>query len=158
MTRIRLAREAFAAMAAHARAAYPEECCGLLVGDAADRITRAHPCRNLQNDLHARFPEDYPRDARTAYNLDAREIDRLDDEVRASGLRVRGIFHSHVEVGAYFSAEDRAAATLGGADPLYPDFVHVVLDARAGGVLGGRAFVWDGESADFVEVPLEVEA
>jgi adenylyltransferase/sulfurtransferase len=150
---------AWEAMVAHARAAYPEECCGLLVGPPhrAGVLTRAAPCRNLQNLYHQRFPEDYPRDARTAYLLDFRDLERTEEEAVARGERVAGIFHSHVDVGAYFSDEDRRVALLGGEEPTFPDFVHIVIDARAGDVRGARAYRWDPAARDFGEVPLEVE-
>jgi proteasome lid subunit RPN8/RPN11 len=153
---VAIARAAFEGMAAHARAAYPEECCGLLTGREEGALAGAHPCRNLQNQYHERFPEEYPRDARTAYLLDYRDLERVDAQARGRGERVRGIFHSHVDVGAYFSEEDVRVALMGGEEPAFADFVHIVLDARADGVRGGKAFRWDPSLRAFREVPLEV--
>jgi proteasome lid subunit RPN8/RPN11 len=158
--------DAFEIMAAHARAAYADECCGLLIAPAeaarGKELVRAIPCRNLQNQYHARFPEEYPRDARTAYLLDPRELARADDEARARGERVAGIFHSHIDVGAYFSEEDVRVALMGGDEPAFADFVHIVLDARRDEdgsgprVHGARAFAWDATAHAFRELPLEV--
>jgi proteasome lid subunit RPN8/RPN11 len=155
---VTVTRAAFDAMAAHARAAYPDECCGLLTAPAGRprEILAAHPCRNLQNDYHARFPDEYPRDARTAYLLDYRDLERVAGEAETRGERLVGIFHSHIDVGAYFSAEDERVALMGGDTPAFPEFTHIVLDTRAGGVHGGKAFRWDEAARAFVETLLEV--
>lgn len=128
--------------------AYPEEACGLLIGPR-DRplCDEIRPCKNQQNQLHALDPETYPRDAHQAYSLSARDVLYLDRSL--SGPRpVKIIYHSHVDVGAYFSAEDRAAALVNG-EPLYP-VLYLVMDCGPGGVRGARLFRFtDG---DFVEV------
>ena len=55
-----------------AEAEYPAECCGVVLArpgpDAAQRLLL--PCRNAQDELHARDPVRFPRDARTAYYID----------------------------------------------------------------------------------------
>src|SRR5262249_55568494 len=137
---------------------YPEECCGLLTGPAerSEAVSAAHPCRNLQNVYHQRFPDEYPRDARTAYLLDYRDLERTEEEAGARGERLVGIFHSHVDVGAYFSAEDKRVALLGADEPAFADFTHIVLDVQKDGVRGGKAFVWDAATRDFAEIPFEV--
>ena len=130
----------------HAIEGYPEEVCGLLLGPpgAVDEVRR---CENRQNALHAEDPGRFPRDARTAYNLGPQDLFFLDRSLRGERT-VQVIYHSHVDVGAYFSAEDRAAATWGG-EPLYP-VDHLVIDVRKDGARGARLFRFSG--GDFVEV------
>ena len=127
---------------AHARAGYPEEVCGLIIaGDEARR------CENRQNALHAEDPASFPRNARTAYNLGPKDLFFLDKSLR-SARPVTIIYHSHVDVGAYFSEEDARAATSEG-ELLYP-VDYLVVDVRADGVKGSKVFHFsDGK---FVEV------
>jgi adenylyltransferase/sulfurtransferase len=134
----------------HARATYPEECCGFLIGPAGGALDEVRRVENQQNELHRRDPERYPRDARTAYNMGPRDIRLLEQSL--SGERPVGvIYHSHSDVGAYFSAEDKAAATWEG-EPLYPSIAYLVVDVRKDGVQGARLFRFDAARRDFVEV------
>jgi len=98
-------------MTGHCEKHYPEEACGLLVGPpdgvlASDCV----PCANIQNRLHAEDARAHPRDARTAYRIDPRELFDLTRQVRDAGLAFKAIFHSHADVGAYFSDEDQRQA------------------------------------------------
>ena len=127
---------------AHARAGYPEEVCGLII--AGDEVRR---CENRQNALHAEDPQSFPRNARTAYNLGPKDLFFLDKSLR-SERKVNIIYHSHVDVGAYFSDEDARAATSEG-ELLYP-VDYLVVDVRADGVKGAKLFHFAG--GQFVEV------
>jgi adenylyltransferase/sulfurtransferase len=117
---------------AHARAGYPEEVCGFIVGDAQVRR-----CENRQNALHAEDPIHFPRDARTAYNLGAKDLFFLDRSLRRE-LPVTTIYHSHVDVGAYFSEEDAQAAAPDG-ELAYP-VDYLVVDVGADGGRGSRLY------------------
>ncbi len=130
----------------HAEAGYPEEVCGLILGPrgAPDEVRR---CENRQNALHAEDPEHFPRDARTAYNLGPKDLFFLDKSLRGE-RPVQVIYHSHIDVGAYFSKEDAAAATDGG-ELLYP-VDYLVVDARRDGARGARLFRFAG--GDFLEI------
>jgi adenylyltransferase/sulfurtransferase len=130
------------AIYAHAREGYPEEVCGFIVAD-----DEARRCENRQNALHAEDPVTFPRDAKTAYNLGAKDIFFLDRSLRTE-RPVRVIYHSHVDVGAYFSPEDVRAATFEG-ERLYP-VDYLVVDVCQSGVRGAKLFRFaDGA---FVEV------
>ena len=137
-----IARAALDAIYAHAREGYPDEVCGFILGS-----DEARRCENRQNALHAEDPEHFPRDARTAYNLGAKDLFFLDKSLR-SPKPVRIIYHSHVEVGAYFSDEDARAAAPDG-ELLYP-VDYLVVDVRKDGVRGAKLFRFD--AGKFVEV------
>ena len=93
-------------------------------------------------------PDTFERTAERAYLLDPRLI--LDAE--RAGKRVVAIVHSHVRVGAYFSAEDeRQALSPAGDAPLYPDVEYVVLDVSDDGVRGFKTFGWSEAEQRFVE-------
>jgi proteasome lid subunit RPN8/RPN11 len=131
-----LPRAALDAIYAHAREGYPDEVCGYILAD--DQVRR---CENRQNALHAEDPKSFPRDARTAYNLGAKDLFFLDKSQR-SERPVRVIYHSHIDVGAYFSDEDARAAAPDG-ELLYP-VDYLVVDVRADGVRGAKLFHFDG--------------
>jgi proteasome lid subunit RPN8/RPN11 len=145
-----VAAEALAAMYAHARRDYPNECCGIVFGpkDAAT-ADRALPCANIQNDLHAEDPARHARDARTAYNLGAADLFKLQKSLRGAEP-AKIVYHSHVDVGAYFSDTDQAAAQMDG-EPCYP-VEYVVIDVRGDGVGGASQFSWDGAQRRYVEI------
>jgi proteasome lid subunit RPN8/RPN11 len=137
-----LPRAVLDAIYAHAREGYPEEVCGFVIAN-----DEARRCENRQNALHAEDPQAFPRDASTAYNLGAKDLFFLDRSLR-SQRPVRIIYHSHVNVGAYFSDEDVRAAALDG-ELLYP-VDYLVVDVRADGVRGAKLFRFvDGR---FVEI------
>jgi proteasome lid subunit RPN8/RPN11 len=142
--------EALAVMYAHARRDYPNECCGIVFGPRdAPAADRAVACANIQNELHAEDPVKHARDARTAYNLGAGDLFKLQKSLRGD-TPAKIVYHSHVEVGAYFSDTDQAAAQMDG-EPTYP-VEYVVIDVRAGGVGGAAQFAWDAAARRYVEV------
>lgn len=158
-----LSAQAVGVMAAHAASSYPEECCGLLVcaADAPLVVLESHTADNVQNYYHEQNPQMHPRDARTAFLLDPFDLARVERGALGRDLRLAGVFHSHVEVGAYWSDEDRRAALQGGDAPFWPDAVHVVLDAHCGedgevSLRTTRAFRWDEASRGFAELNVEV--
>jgi proteasome lid subunit RPN8/RPN11 len=104
----------------HGESAYPEECCGLIFVDGT-----VHRACNIQNELHAQDPAAYPRDASRGYTLSLADTYLLDASL-SSDLPVRIIYHSHPDVGAYFSDEDKRKALFAG-EPVYP-VGYLVLD------------------------------
>ena len=144
----RVAREAYAA---------DSEACGLLAGPAESPavLDEAIPLENLANKLHAIDPESYPRTARMSFEVDARKFARTIESRASTPRPVKVLWHSHLDVGAYFSATDVAAMSMGGRGPAY-DLAYLVVDVTAEGVRGQKLFVWDGGS--FEESPLSVES
>lgn len=138
--------------AIHAQAVeeYPFESCGVILARGGER--RLLRCRNAQNELHARDPVRYPRDARTAYYIDPKDLLRIGDLER-QGFAVAVIYHSHVDAGAYFSDTDRRQAVMGG-EPAYPDAVYVVTSVVGGAVDAAAAFRWDAARRDFLTMEL----
>jgi len=96
---------------AHCQGTYPDEGCGVLTGPVGQAVlTGIHPCANIQNALHADDPRAHPRDARTAYRIDPRDLFEVTRMAREQGMELKAIFHSHADVGAYFSDEDQRQA------------------------------------------------
>ena len=148
-----LTGEEFQRIRAQAETECPFECCGVVLtrdGSPGERLLL--PCRNVQNELHAKDPSRYPRDARTAYHIDSQDVLRI-GRLEGEEYRVRTIYHSHIDAGAYFSETDRQNALIQG-DPLYPQATYVVLSVTEGKVVAAAAFAWSPEARNFVPVEL----
>ena len=126
---------------------YPSESCGLVFVRGAERLLL--PCRNDQDAKHAEDPQRYPRDARTAYYIHADDLRRI-GQLEVQGYSMAVIYHSHVDVGAYFSPTDRKQALLSG----YLDQVYVVTSVVSGKAEATKAFRWDAAKDEFVETEL----
>jgi proteasome lid subunit RPN8/RPN11 len=150
-----IAPQVLADIYAHAQETYPEECCGFLIGprDSAG-VDEVRRCVNEQNRYHALDPERFPRTARIAYYLGGKDLRFLMQSLDTP-RPVKIIYHSHIDVGSYFSAEDIRAA-LGRepddtAEPLYP-VDHIVIDAQADHIGGAKMFRWDQHQRAFVQM------
>ena len=144
-----------------ARAAYArdEEACGYLEGPGSDPllVDRAVELENLANKYHRVDPEGHPRTGREYFKINALTFERALEEGRSSGRPVKVFFHSHLDCGAYFSAEDAASMTMGGeGGPTY-ELAYLVTAVDEGKVTAHRLFIWDGASASFVEAPFSIE-
>ena len=147
-------RASLQALHAHACETYPDECCGMIVErDGREQVVRA---TNMQNQLHARDPELYPRTAAIAYTMGPESAPILIAAERGE-LRLRAFYHSHPEHEAYFSAEDKKQAMGGWDEPSYPHAAQIVMSVRGREVRTTKAFRWDEDARDFVEVALHVE-
>jgi proteasome lid subunit RPN8/RPN11 len=141
------------ALHAHARDAYPDECCGMVVErDGREEVV---PVSNIQDELHAQDPSQFPRTARLAYTM-GREAFPILDAVERGNVGLRAFYHSHPDHEAYFSAEDRKQALGGWDEPTYPQAAQIVLSVRAGAVAATKAFAWDANRHEYVEIALRV--
>jgi proteasome lid subunit RPN8/RPN11 len=85
-------------MVQHAEAAYPNECCGAMLGTVdggGKRVTVAMPLENVSTESQ-----------RARYELRPEDLLQADREARRRHLDLVGIYHSHPDCGAYFSETD----------------------------------------------------
>ena len=133
----------------HALAEYPCECCGIIIGfpetTEKDILFR---CTNIQNKLHAMDPETHPRDARTAYNIDPRELMKVLKEAEAKRMSIKAFYHSHPDHDAYFSEEDRKMAMFD-EEPTYPGATYLVVSVYNGEIKDEAWFAWNTETGSF---------
>lgn len=133
---------------------YPREACGAVLVHGPRRVLLR--CHNDQDELHARDPLRYPRDARTAYHI--ADADRLRMvRMENDGFATAVIYHSHVDAGAYFSPTDKRQALLNG-EAMYPDTTYVVVSVVNRRAEAVAAFRWDAARRDFLPVELGVAA
>lgn len=123
---IRIEAEPWAAMIAHARATFPKECCGVMIGteepDGARRVTLAIPCRNAYNG-----------DQKDRFLIDPKDQLAADRVARQAGLIVLGFFHSHPNEAAYFSVTDLKNS--------WPWYSNVVISIRDGEFREAKSFI-----------------
>ena len=157
--KLTIKRAVMASVEAEARAAFDrdEESCGLLLGPASEPllVDAIVPMDNRANKLHRLDPETYPRTGRMYFDIDPMKFERSVREGEGSGRPVKVLYHSHLDVGAYFSETDAQAATMGGDAPSY-DLAYLVTSVRAGVVDERKLFVWDAERKSFVETALTI--
>jgi len=143
-----------------ARRAYAkdEESCGFLVGPAADgaRLDGIVPMVNRANALHRLDPEQYPRTGRTYFDIDSMRFEGAIRRGDAEARPVKVLYHSHLDVGAYFSATDQEVAKMGQDEPPW-DLAYLVTSVRGGVVDDRKLFIWEPSARTFVETRLEVE-
>ena len=142
-----------AGISAHARSTYPAECCGLVL-DGGDGSRRFVAIANIAGTAAA--AGNSQRTRRDGYVMDPKALLAALAEVEQGGGRLAAIVHSHPDVGAYFSREDREMALGGGTEPLWPGVQYLVISCKDTGVDAARLYTWDPGRADFGEEQVPV--
>ena len=136
---VRIRRAVVDAIVAHARRDYPNECCGVLLGQEAE-AAEAVAVRNVAHDPRRRY-ELSPAE-HIAQIKACRERSRT-----GAPVEVVGVYHSHPHTQAEPSPTDVRDA--------WPNFLYVIAGPVAGGGdIPVRGFLLDG--AAFREVELVV--
>jgi proteasome lid subunit RPN8/RPN11 len=95
---IRIESEPWAAMVAHARSTYPNECCGAMLGSIDGDQKTVRVSMQLQNAFEG---------AQAArYELRPEDLMAADKAAREREMDLIGIYHSHPDCDAYFSKTD----------------------------------------------------
>ncbi|MFL5310603.1 MAG: Mov34/MPN/PAD-1 family protein [Myxococcales bacterium] len=142
-----------ARIAAHARSTYPAECCGLVLA-ARDGSLRFLPIANVAGSAAAAGTSE--RTGRDGYVMDPKAVLAALAKAEQEGGRLAAIVHSHPDVGAYFSREDREMALGGGIEPLWPGVQYLVISCKDTGVDAARLYTWDSARVDFAEEQVPV--
>ena len=126
---------ALRAMAAHAFHCFPEEACGLLIGDASsNRVARFVACTNVAHSAKV-------------YTIDPKEHLRAEIVGEAEGFDVIGVMHSHTHTEPYPSPTDVAQAP----DPGW----HYLIVSLKRGTPESRSYrLVDGDITEVTIVPL----
>jgi [CysO sulfur-carrier protein]-S-L-cysteine hydrolase len=140
--------EALRQIARHASETYPAECCGLLLADARGDL-RFESIPNVAGTDAGTATS--TRNQRDGYVMDPKSLLKALEATERAGGHLWAIVHSHPDVGAYFSREDRHMALGGGEEPLWPGVRYLVVSVRAAGVDGARLYTWDPSRRDFQE-------
>jgi proteasome lid subunit RPN8/RPN11 len=146
-----LSERAVGEIAQHAREAFPEECCGVILTNGT--VDRVHRLKNIQNQLHTLDPQTYPRTASIAYAMDYKELELVIDQAKRTGAKLKAFYHSHPNHDAYFSDEDKAFASPFG-EPTFPGTAQLVVAIYDRAVKEMCAFAWSEHEKDFIKVAL----
>jgi proteasome lid subunit RPN8/RPN11 len=110
---VRIPQDVRDAIFRHAAAHYPEECCGILLGDPAERrVVMAFAAGNTAEERRRR------------YVIEPLDIVRADKLGREKGLEIIGFYHSHPDHPAAPSRTDHELA--------WPDYMYVIAGVTAG--------------------------
>jgi proteasome lid subunit RPN8/RPN11 len=137
----------------HVESGYPHECCGVVL--TRGEGWRVRPMRNAYDQYHAIDPSRFPRTSRTAYLFDPKEWLAVSSQADDRGEKIACVYHSHIDAGAYFSAEDRAMAAPDG-EPLLPSTAYLVLAVDDGKTTAAKIYSW--EQGDFGEATAQLPA
>ncbi len=100
---LKISQSAYASLRHHGEETYPHECCGVLLGrfedDGTKTVTRAVRCGNTRDDS-----------PQNRYNIDPKELIRIQREGRDRGEEIVGFYHSHPDHPAQWSPTDLAEA------------------------------------------------
>lgn len=126
MSVVRLAGRVGEGIGAHAAAAYPEECCGGLLG-RADRAGGLEVCRA------APVENGWPGERGAHYRIGAETVRALETLAAREGVELVGFYHSHPDAAAEPSPFDLELAW-----PWYAYLIVPVGRGRAGEARGWR--------------------
>jgi proteasome lid subunit RPN8/RPN11 len=100
---LKIGKEHHAEIRRHGEETYPHECCGVLLGqcedDGARVVTSTARCGNTRTDS-----------PQNRYNIDPKELVRIQREGRERGEDIIGFYHSHPDHPAKWSSTDLAEA------------------------------------------------
>jgi proteasome lid subunit RPN8/RPN11 len=137
---IRIEFQAWERMLSHAVSAYPEECCGALLGlreQGGQAVTLAVPLENAAAG---------PKGSR--YEIRPGDLLKMEQLAESQELTSIGIYHSHPDCDAYFSETD-----LKNSCPWYS---FVVLSIRGGQFSHARCFRPDADQTEAEPEPLSL--
>ena len=99
---LKISQKDYDALRRHGEETYPHECCGVLLGrmDGDERVVSSVVrCGNTRTDS-----------PQNRYNIDPRELVRIQRQGREQGEDIVGFYHSHPDHPAHWSATDFAEA------------------------------------------------
>jgi proteasome lid subunit RPN8/RPN11 len=107
-----------------AKAEYPREACGLLIGSRRDSVINISRIAQARN-INQKRPHD-------RYLMDPVDFVEADRAARADGLEIVGIWHSHPDTSAEPSATDLEAA--------WPEYSYLIVSTSSGGETNLRSW------------------
>lgn len=123
----------------HAVSAYPQECCGALLGAAGGAIEEAVPFENAS-----------PSDPERRFLVSADDYRQAERRADDTGRALLGFYHSHPDHSAEPSSFDLAHA--------WPNLCYVIVSVRDGRPGDMRSWRLDPDRSRFTEEPLRPAA
>ena len=142
---IRIPENIFEDMVDHVKEGYPDECCGALLGtvskDGDEAGTKTVEGSFILTNVNKERSAD-------RYEVDPRELLKVEKEASKKGLVVVGYYHSHPDHPDEPSDFDRERA--------WPDYSYVIIAVEGGEKIKSRSWTFTEMDAPFAEEPLRV--
>jgi proteasome lid subunit RPN8/RPN11 len=142
---LKISQSAYVSLRQHGEETYPHECCGVLLGHFDDNgsktVSRVARCGNTR--------EDSPHNR---YNIDPRDLIRIQREGRERNEDIVGFYHSHPDHPAQWSPTDLAEAHWFGCS-------YVITSVEKGNATITNSFELTGSDEDdknFVDEKTEI--
>jgi proteasome lid subunit RPN8/RPN11 len=100
---LKIGKSHYASLRLHGEETYPHECCGVLLGQIEDGGTRT--VTSVARAGNTRIDSAHNR-----YNIDPKDLIRIQSEGRDRGEDIIGFYHSHPDHPAQWSSTDLAEA------------------------------------------------
>ena len=126
---LRISRSDYVSIRRHGEEAYPQECCGILIG------TRERDTRTVLNTIRCLNISDSPQ---SRYDIDPRELIRAQREAHDRGLDIVGFYHSHPDHSAQWSPTDLEQAHWIGCSYVITAVEHGKSTRTASFALSGK--------------------
>lgn len=127
-------------IAEQARAGYPFEVCGVLLGEDGT-VREVVPVSNRETES-----------PRVRYQIAPEDLIRIQREAREAGCEIVGYYHSHPDHPARPSETDRRVAAEGLSDGV----IHVVVGVARGEGTEATAWVFHDRDQAFAEEPFDI--
>lgn len=141
MKAVEVPSDAVTRMRNHARASYPDECCGFLISRQASESVG----RRVVVSVEAAQNE-FEGERRRRFEIRPEELRGVERRLEGSGTVVGGFYHSHPDHPATPSAFDQSHA--------WPWYSYLVIRVTAHSVGPVGAFELDEDSGEFHPAPL----
>lgn len=145
---LRIAHACYHALRRHGEETYPHECCGVLLG-ILDTIANERTVMDVVRAGNTRLDALHNR-----YNIDPKELVRIQRQARERELDIVGFYHSHPDHPARWSPTDFAEAHWIGCS-------YVITSVEKGIACQTNSFALLGETEEskrFEDEAIEVEA
>jgi proteasome lid subunit RPN8/RPN11 len=140
---IKIDFEQIRAIFSHAESTYPEECCGVILGDISSEcktVVEIIPTENAWNSETANdfVDGDANHSKERRYTISSREMLHLQKSARERNLNIIGIFHSHPDYPAVPSEFDRNCA--------WQEYSYIIVSVEKGKAGDINSWVLDDNS------------
>ncbi len=127
----------------HAKESYPNEACGALVGvsekgaETAKNVLKSYRMENLNKDR-----------AKDRYEINPKELLKIEKEASSDGMEVIGFYHSHPDHPDRPSAFDRERA--------WPLYSYVIVSVHKGKDISVKSWTFEDEKEPFGEEEINI--
>ena len=137
--KLKLVKEAYESIINHAKDSYPEECCGILIGNSMRerKVFYVERSTNINKDR-----------VRDRYIIDPREINLADKQARSQSLDIMGFYHSHPDHPDSPSEFDREMGQSG--------YSYVIVSVNGKGEVSVKSWIFKEEGEPFKEEGIKV--